>query len=64
MGLENLVLSMWNQDTTIIPSISAQFGFYAPGQDNRTLKLQELPLYQEDWLGLQQLENKGKLHFR
>jgi len=62
-SLENLVLVKWLSDTTIIPRESSQFGFYREGQDNATLELQDLDLYKEDWLGLQEMEVEGRLHF-
>jgi len=61
-GLENLVLVMWDDDTTIIPKESAHFGFYALEQDTEVVDLEDLPLYQEDWLGLASLSNQQKLH--
>ena len=63
-NLDNFVLAKWISDTVIIPPASSHFGFYDLGQDNTTLTLQELPLYKEDWLGLRELDRKGKLHFR
>ena len=63
-SLENFVMVKWISETTIIPSQSSHFGFYNLGQDNTTLSLQELPLYKEDWLGLKELDMRGKLHFK
>lgn len=39
------------------------FGWYAPGQDRDTVPLQATPIYTEDWIGLQTLDQAGKLHF-
>jgi len=61
-GLEALVLVQWDQDTTIIPKESAHFGFYSLEQDTEVVALEELPLYSEDWLGLAQLHQQGRLH--
>ena len=61
--LDMLVLAQWQQDTTIIPAASSQFGFYSLGQDNVVTPLRESELYTQDWLGLKQLDSEGKLHF-
>ena len=62
-NLQNFVLVKWINDTSVIPGVSSHFGFYKLQQDNITLSLQELPIYQEDWLGLKVLDLQGKLHF-
>ena len=63
MSLENLVLVKWRAETTIIPAVSSHFGFYIQGQDLLTLKLEQLPMYNEDWLGLKVLGEDDRLHF-
>ena len=39
-GLDNFVIIMWENDTTIIPKESSHFGFYVAGHDNLTERLQ------------------------
>ena len=63
MSLENLVLVKWTAETTIIPAVSSHFGFYIQGQDLLTLKLEQLLMYNEDWLGLKVLDEDDRLHF-
>mmetsp|Transcript_12920 Transcript_12920/g.25741 ORF Transcript_12920/g.25741 Transcript_12920/m.25741 type:complete len:311 (-) Transcript_12920:46-978(-) len=60
--LENLVLVMFENDTMVIPRESAWFGFYKDGQGKEVETLEDSRLYKEDWLGLQALNEKGKLH--
>ncbi|XP_043206179.1 palmitoyl-protein thioesterase 1-like [Amphibalanus amphitrite] len=59
--LENLVLVMFSNDTMVVPRESSHFGFYALGQDQVVVPLQQTPIYTEDYLGLQQLDADGKL---
>jgi len=63
MSVENFVMVQFLNDTMVQPKESEWFGFYAPGQDREVLTLQETPLYQEDWLGLQEMNNNGQLTF-
>jgi len=63
LSLDNLVLVKWTEETTIIPAVSSHFGFYIQGQDLLTLKLEQLPMYNEDWLGLKVLDEDNRLHF-
>jgi len=61
--LENFVMVMNTEDTTVEPKESAHFEFYVPGQDNEILPLRESQLYLEDWIGLKTMDEAGKLHF-
>ncbi|KAK7066528.1 Palmitoyl-protein thioesterase 1 [Halocaridina rubra] len=61
--LENFVMVKFLQDGMVIPVDSEWFGFYSPGQDVEVLPLQETKLYFEDWLGLKEMDEAGKLHF-
>ncbi|XP_054712477.1 palmitoyl-protein thioesterase 1-like [Uloborus diversus] len=61
--LENFVMIMFLQDHMVDPKESEWFGYYKPGQSNDILKLQDTELYKEDWLGLKEMDQKGKLHF-
>jgi len=63
LKLSNFVMVRFTEDTMVQPIESEWFGFYVPGQDKKVLTLQETPLYQEDWLGLKQLDQQGKLKF-
>jgi len=63
MSVENFVMVQFLNDTMVQPKESEWFGFYAPGQDKEVLTLQETPLYQEDWLGLQKMNDNGQLTF-
>lgn len=63
MKLKNFVMVMFGKDTMVDPKESEWFGFYKPGQGKEMYTLQESPLYQEDWLGLKQMDHDKKLHF-
>ncbi|XP_028406416.1 palmitoyl-protein thioesterase 1-like [Dendronephthya gigantea] len=63
MKLKNFVMVKFLQDTMVIPKESEWFGYYKPGQDKELYTLQESPLYQEDLLGLKEMDMAGKLHF-
>ncbi|XP_078361110.1 palmitoyl-protein thioesterase 1-like [Oculina patagonica] len=63
MKLKNFVMVMFGKDTMVDPKESEWFGFYKPGQGKEKYTLQESPLYQEDWLGLKQMDSDKKLHF-
>ncbi|KAK3863644.1 hypothetical protein Pcinc_030607 [Petrolisthes cinctipes] len=61
--LETFVMVKFLTDTMVVPQESEWFGFYAPGQDNEVLPLQQTQLYLEDRLGLKEMDGAGKLHF-
>ncbi|XP_064624573.1 palmitoyl-protein thioesterase 1-like [Lineus longissimus] len=63
MKLKNFVMVKFLKDTMVDPRASEWFGFYKPGQGKNLYTLQESPLYKEDWLGLQEMDKQGKLHF-
>jgi len=63
MSLKNFVMVQFLNDTMVQPKESEWFGWYYPGQDKAVQTLEETPLYQEDWLGLQQMNNNGQLTF-
>ena len=67
-SLSNLVLVLFTQDKTVVPKESAWFGSYAPikeesqGLSTPTLVPMKLqPLYSEDWIGLKQLDQAGRV---
>jgi len=63
LTLQNFVMVQFLNDTMVQPKESEWFGFYNAGQDKSVYTLQESQLYQEDWLGLQEMDTQGKLTF-
>jgi len=68
-SLSNLVLVLFTRDKTVVPKESAWFGSYAPSSDSARaedtlvpMKLQ--PLYLEDWIGLKQLDQAGRVKLK
>jgi len=61
-ALDNLVLYLFDDDTTVIPKESGWFA-YTNGTDGSVTKLRERQIYKEDWIGLKKLDQKGGLHF-
>lgn len=61
VGLTNFVMYMFEQDTTVVPKETSWFE-----EVNGTVStpLRARKLYQEDWLGLRELDRKGGLKFR
>ena len=62
MGVEKLVLYRFTRDSVVVPRDSAWFSYF----DDTTASLVPLtqqPLWTEDWLGLKQLSEAGKLDF-
>ncbi|PGH23090.1 hypothetical protein AJ80_02864 [Polytolypa hystricis UAMH7299] len=63
MKLNKFAMYVFEDDVTVVPKES---GFF--GEKNMTTghvtPLKERTLYKEDWLGLQALDNQGKLDFR
>lgn len=59
--LENFVMYLFDEDTTVIPKESAWFS-EVNGTDVTDLK--DRPIYKEDWLGLKELDNKGAIVFK
>jgi palmitoyl-protein thioesterase len=62
-AVDNFVMVMFLNDTVVQPVESEWFGYYVSGQDVETQTLFESDLYQQDWLGLQLLNNTGRLAF-
>jgi len=63
LKLENMVLVKFLQDTMVVPPDSEWFGFYTPGQAVTIQQMNETDLYTEDKIGLQELNNQGKVAF-
>ncbi|CAK1586030.1 unnamed protein product [Parnassius mnemosyne] len=61
--LENFVLVKFDSDSIVQPRETEWFGFYAPGQAERLLPLEESNLYKKDRLGLRKMKESGKLIF-
>ncbi|KAL0472549.1 palmitoyl-protein thioesterase [Neurospora intermedia] len=59
--LENLVLYMFEDDTTVVPKETAWFE-EVNGTEITPLRARKM--YSEDWIGLRELDRKGGLHFR
>jgi len=63
LKLQNLVLVKFLKDTMVVPPDSEWFGFYTPGQAVTMQQFNETDLYQQDRIGLKQLEAQGKVAF-
>ncbi|XP_034240708.1 palmitoyl-protein thioesterase 1-like [Thrips palmi] len=59
--LDKLVLVRFNNDSMVVPRASSWFEFYAPGSTSEILPLEESAIYKEDWIGLKQLAETGRL---
>ncbi|XP_054283554.1 palmitoyl-protein thioesterase 1-like [Macrosteles quadrilineatus] len=62
LRLKNLVLVKFTRDEKVVPLDSSWFGFYTNGQDEEITQMTESQLYKEDWIGLKELDEKGRLH--
>lgn len=61
MNLKNMVLVRFLNDSIVDPGITELFGFYHPGQAKEVYTVRQSQLYNEDWLGLKQLDQRGGL---
>ncbi|CAL1526942.1 unnamed protein product [Lymnaea stagnalis] len=61
LKLKNLVLVMFGEDTMVDPKESEWFGFYVEGQAKALYNMTESKLYQQDLLGLKELNQSGRL---
>ncbi|CAG5117433.1 unnamed protein product [Candidula unifasciata] len=61
LKLKNLVLVMFGNDTIVDPKESEWFGFYIEGQGKALYNMTESKLYQQDLLGLKELNESGRL---
>jgi palmitoyl-protein thioesterase len=62
-ALDNFVMYMFEDDTTVIPKESGWFAYTNTTSDEVT-PLRERQIYKEDWIGLKKLDAKGGLHFK
>jgi len=63
LQLENFVMIKHSEDSMVEPRESEHFEFYEPGQAKTIVPLRNSSLYLEDWLGLRELDESGRLHF-
>ncbi|XP_056864994.1 uncharacterized protein LOC130511666 isoform X1 [Raphanus sativus] len=63
VSLHNLVLVMFQNDTTLIPKETSWFGYYSDDGFDSLLSTQQTKLYREDWIGLKALDAVGKVKF-
>ena len=64
-GLDRFVMYMFSEDVTVVPKESAHFDdVVGTGEEAKITKLKDRQLYKEDWLGLRDLDEKGRLEFR
>ncbi|KAK6989549.1 palmitoyl-protein thioesterase 1 [Biomphalaria glabrata] len=61
LKLKNLVLVMFSEDTMVDPKESEWFGFYIEGQSKAVYNMTQSKLYQQDLLGLKELNESGRL---
>ncbi|KFK24041.1 hypothetical protein AALP_AAs42697U000100 [Arabis alpina] len=62
-SLHNLVLVMFEDDTTLIPKETSWFGYYPDDGFDILLSTQQTKLYIEDWIGLKTLDDAGKVKY-
>ena len=58
--LENFVMYLFDEDVTVVPK---ETGWFAEVNDGEVTSLKERAIYKEDWLGLKELDEAGKLKF-
>eukprot|EP00884_Botryococcus_braunii_P007153 jgi/Botrbrau1/16439/Bobra.0142s0035.1 len=57
-SLERLVLFKFSKDLIVVPRESSWFGFY---NGQQLVDLKDSDLYKEDWIGLRELDESGRL---
>jgi len=62
-SLNRFVMVKFLKDTMVTPRDSSWFEFYTLGQDKIIEPLKNSTLYQQDWIGLKQLDQQNKLQF-
>ncbi|KAK9914923.1 hypothetical protein WJX75_002329 [Coccomyxa subellipsoidea] len=60
-SLQRFVMFRFTEDITIVPRESAWFGFY---NGTQLLTMQDTALYKEDWIGLKDLDERGRIEFK
>ena len=61
LTLSNFAMIQFVNDTVVQPRESEWFGFYAPGQDKKIQTMEQSKIYQQDLIGLQELNDSGRL---
>ncbi|KAJ2125102.1 hypothetical protein IW147_001233 [Coemansia sp. RSA 720] len=61
VALDKLVLVRFSDDSMIYPAGSSWFGFV--DEDNGEIDVGDTEMYREDWLGLRELKESGRLEF-
>lgn len=62
-SVENFVMYVFDEDTTVIPRDSGWFA-EVNTTSGETTPLRNRTTYKDDWLGLKKLDERGGLHFR
>jgi len=60
-SLNTMALEWSYMDTIVVPNTSAWFEFYSVNETKTVVPLQQSQMYLEDWLGLKQLDEAGRL---
>ncbi|KAK5634775.1 hypothetical protein RRF57_010488 [Xylaria bambusicola] len=60
-ALDNFVMYMFEDDTTVIPK---ETGWFEDVEDGKITPLRARKMYEEDWIGLRALDRKGGLKFK
>ncbi|KAL3275106.1 hypothetical protein HHI36_019877 [Cryptolaemus montrouzieri] len=63
INLDKFAMVKFLNDTVVQPVESEWFGFYEPGQAKIVMDLRSSAIYEQDRLGLKQLDEQGKLDF-
>ncbi|RYO85378.1 hypothetical protein DL766_000451 [Monosporascus sp. MC13-8B] len=58
--LANFVMHMFEDDTTVVPK---ETGWFQEVNGTEVTPLRARKIYEEDWIGLKELDRKGGLHF-
>lgn len=58
--LENFVMYLFEEDKTVVPK---ETSWFAEVEEGEVTLLRERKIYKEDWLGLKELDEAGKLKF-
>ena len=63
--LERFIMYMFSDDTVVVPKETAHFdNVVGSGDEAEVIKMRDRELYKEDWLGLKDLDKRGKLEFK
>ena len=60
LSLKEMVLYRFAEESVVVPRDSSWFSVF-DAEQNRVVPLQETALYKEDWIGLKELEETGRL---